>query len=1143
MPSTHEARRESLGFWALIATQFQGAFSDNAYKFMLIFMLTASSLAQADRDRLVFLVAALFSVPFILFSLPGGYLADRYSKRSVTIGTKLAEILVMLIALTGLALHNLPLQLTAVFLLSTQAAFFGPSKYGLLPELLPQKRLSWGNGVIELGTFIAIIAGTLAGGILASSFRGVQIWPGTILLTLALIGCLTSLGIDRVPAAAPDKRWSHFLTDILAQLGIMRRDRTLYLAILGNTYIWFLAALLQLNIVFYGTDVLHITEKENGILQASLAIGIGIGSMLAGYLSQNKIEYGLVPMGSIGITIFGILLYRPDLTLFSVAVNLGLLGLFGGFFVVPVNALIQHRPDPENKGGVIAWANQFAFVGIFLASGFYYLMASVLKFSPPAIFLSGALMTVAATIYTLVILPDAFLRLLLWLLTHSVYRIRVEGHDNLPAKGGALLVCNHLSFVDALLLLASTDRPVRFIMLKDFYDHPVIHPFARIMEAIPISSKLHPRDLIHSLREASAAIQGGSVVCIFAEGQITRIGQLLPFRRGLERIMKGVDAPIIPVNLDGVWGSIFSFDRGRFIWKRPRRSLHPVTVSFGTPLPPTTPAFEVRQAVQQLHTEAYRNHKSGMKPLHRTFVRAARRHPFRFAMADGRVPRMRAASMLARTIFLGRRLKKIWRHQDMVGILMPPSVAGSLVNFAALLAGKVPVNLNYTASSQILAACARKCDIRTVVTSGAFLDKVSLEVPGEKVLLEELAAAAGTMEKLTAFLMAWALPLRLLEKVLGAGKSPRLDDTATVIFSSGSTGDPKGVLLTHYNIASNVEQLGQVFSLGEKDRILGVLPLFHSFGFTGTFALPLALGSGVIYHSSPLDAGIIGGLVRKYAVTFLVATPTFLLGYIRRCDPGDFGSLDYALVGAEKLHERVAQAFEDRFGLRPLEAYGCTECSPAVAVNAHDYRAPGFRQVGAKRGKIGHPLPGVSIRIVHPDTFAPLGVNEPGLMLVRGPNVMKGYLDKPEATAEVLRDGWYVTGDIASIDEDGFLAITDRLSRFSKIGGEMVPHLRVEEKLQELAGITEQVFVVTAVPDEKKGERLVILHTLPADKIKECVSQLNLSGLPNLWMPRPDSFHYVPALPYLGSGKLDLRRIRELAAEMARKRETEVASE
>ena len=381
-------------------------------------------------------------------------------------------------------------------------------------------------------------------------------------------------------------------------------------------------------------------------------------------------------------------------------------------------------------------------------------------------------------------------------------------------------------------------------------------------------------------------------------------------------------------------------------------------------------------------------------------------------------------------------------------------------------------------------------------------------------MIEDLAAGPRVAEKLIALLMAWALPAALLERALadpagGMARGGRLEDLATVIFSSGSTGDPKGVMLTHFNIAANVEQLGQSFSLQRGDRLLGVLPFFHSFGFTGTLILPATLGLGVVYHPSPLDARAIGELASQYAVTFLVATPTFLQVYVRGCAPEDFGSLQLVMAGAEKLSERVAAAFKDRFGIRPMEGYGSTECSPAVTINTRDFRAAGFRQIGAKRGTIGHPLPGMSVRIVDPETMKPVPAGQPGLLLVRGPNVMKGYLGRPEQTAQVLRDGWYVTGDIASEDEDGFLQITDRLSRFSKIGGEMVPHIRVEEALHELAGVTEQTFAVAGVPDERKGERLVVLHTLPEDELKACLGKLPQSGLPNLWMPRPDAFHRV----------------------------------
>jgi acyl-[acyl-carrier-protein]-phospholipid O-acyltransferase/long-chain-fatty-acid--[acyl-carrier-protein] ligase len=733
------------------------------------------------------------------------------------------------------------------------------------------------------------------------------------------------------------------------------------------------------------------------------------------------------------------------------------------------------------------------------------------------------------------------LRAVLWLLTHTLYRIKVFGRQHIPEQGGALLVCNHLSHVDALLLLASTRRHIRFLMFKGIYEMPVIHPLARIMGVIPISSEQRPREMIQSLREASQAIQDGELVCIFSEGQITRIGQMLPFRRGFERIMKDVDAPIIPVALDGVWGSIFSFEQSRFVWKRPRRIPYPVTVNFGKPMSHTAAPFEVRQAVQELMAEAWGQRKARMKPLQRAFVRSARLHPFRFAMADPQSPRVSFGSALARTIFLARRFRQHWLGQKTVGLLLPPSVPAAFMNYAALLAGKVPVNLNYTVSEETLTSCIRQSEIKTVSSSKAFLEKVKLKIPCELLLIEEIAARPSLSEKVVAFLSAWFLPIALLERSLrdrgvsGDAATSSLDSLATIIFSSGSTGDPKGVMLSHYNIGSNIQQMDQVFGFTRKDRLLGILPFFHSFGFTGTLWAPAMLGLGAVFYPNPLDAKSIGPLVSQYKITFLLGTPTFLQLYVRGCSPEDFGSLRVVMAGAEKLSERLAAAFEERFGIRPFEGYGCTECSPVVAVNTHDFRSAGFRQVGAKRGKIGHPLPGISVRIVDPQSIetspnsADVALGQPGLLLIRGPNVMQGYLGRPDKTAEVLRDGWYVTGDIAALDEDGFLQITDRLSRFSKIGGEMVPHIKVEEKLHELAGSTEQVFVVTGVPDEKKGEKLVVLHKLAEPALQSCLEKLAQCDLPNLWKPRPDQFFHIDALPYLGTGKLDLRKVREIA--------------
>jgi acyl-[acyl-carrier-protein]-phospholipid O-acyltransferase/long-chain-fatty-acid--[acyl-carrier-protein] ligase len=471
----------------------------------------------------------------------------------------------------------------------------------------------------------------------------------------------------------------------------------------------------------------------------------------------------------------------------------------------------------------------------------------------------------------------------------------------------------------------------------------------------------------------------------------------------------------------------------------------------------------------------------------------------------------------------------MWGDQKMIGVLLPPSVVGALVNYAVLLAGKIPVNLNYTVSEEILASCLQQCEIRTVITSRTFLEKLKLKVAVPTVLVEELGLRPTSGEKVSAFLKGWCLSARSLERSLGCARQVGIDDLATIIFSSGSTGDPKGVMLSHYNIGSNVEQLEQVFGLDPHDGMLGILPFFHSFGFTGTLCLPAVLGVRVVYYPNPLDAKAIGPLVNQYRLTFLLATPTFLQLYMRGCSAEDFGSLRVVMTGAEKLPERLASAFEDQFGIRPLEGYGCTECAPAVAVNTHDFRSAGFRQVGAKRGKIGHPVPGMSVRIVDPETFAATPAGQPGLLLVRGPNIMQGYLGRADKTSEVLQDGWYITGDIAAMDEDGFLQITDRLTRFSKIGGEMVPHIKIEERLHELAGTTEQTFVVAGVPDEKKGERLVVLHKLADPQLQASLEKLAQCDLPNLWKPRPDQFFRVDSFAYLGTGKLDLRKIREIA--------------
>jgi acyl-[acyl-carrier-protein]-phospholipid O-acyltransferase / long-chain-fatty-acid--[acyl-carrier-protein] ligase len=589
------------GFWCLFVEQFQNAFSDNVLKFLVTFFIVGMGLSQEKRDELVPLIGALFALPFVLFSMAGGFVADRFSKRTVAVTVKCVELGIMSLATLGLWRGNIPLMLVAIFLMSTHSAFFGPTKYGLLPELLPEKKLSWGNGIFSFGTFAAIIAGTIFAGKLSDTFGKNQIWSGVILIALAAFGLTFALGINRVPAANPQKKFrANFIGDFFAQMKSIRADRILFLGVIGNAFLWFLGALLQPTILFYGKDILHLDDTHSGYLQAALAIGIGAGSFAAGFLSGQKIEYGLIPLGMTGLTIFAALLARTGLTFDAVALNLGLLGFFGGFYNVPVNAIIQQRPDAGNKGGVIATSALLTWIGVFIASGIYYLLAAKLHLKPPQIFLFGAVLSLAGMIYCVRLMPDSLVRLVLWLLTKTIYRIRVEGRDNIPEKGGALFVCNHVSFVDAPLLMAATDRKIHFIIEKSYYELWWIKPFGGMLGLIPIASDLGPRELIKSLQTASDKIRAGEVVCIFAEGKITRSGELDEFQRGSERIMKNADAPIVPVALVGVWGSIFSFERGKFFWKWPRHIFYPVTVRFGNPLAPNSTTEEIHAAVEKL---------------------------------------------------------------------------------------------------------------------------------------------------------------------------------------------------------------------------------------------------------------------------------------------------------------------------------------------------------------------------------------------------------------------------------------------------------------------------------------------------------------------------------------------------------------
>jgi acyl-[acyl-carrier-protein]-phospholipid O-acyltransferase/long-chain-fatty-acid--[acyl-carrier-protein] ligase len=1124
------------GFWSLVVTQFQGAFNDNLYKLIMVFALASYGTAQggvSERGQIMAIAGVVLAIPFILFPGLFGSLSDRFSKKRVAVWTKYLEVGIMGLGVMGFLLHE-PMVLWAVmFLMASQSAMFGPAKYGILPEMLPEERLSWANGIVQMTTMIAIIAGTALAGLL---FEGLGIdhvyFAGAVLVGLSAMGLIASYGISEPPAANPERTirlnpWAGMGRDVKVILG----DRWLRMIVFGYTYFWFAGALLFAAIMDFAEIQLVLGETETGILSAILSLGIGAGAMAAGYVSRGKIEIGLVPLGAGLLAVSCLLMPWIGVSYPAAAVVLLFIGVGGGLFDVPLAAGLQQRSPKEVRGGIIATTNMMTWVGILLGNAIYIGMGQIGLGSRTAFVFAGvATLTVLGI--SCMILPIMLVRSVLWILSNTIYRLKVTGRENIPEEGGALLVANHVSFIDALVITAAIDRPIRFIMADEIYQTRWIRPIAKMMNAIPISAMGGPRELVESLRTATSAIQNGELVCIFAEGQISRTGQMLPFRKGFERIMKGVEAPIVPVYLDQLWGSVFSFASGKFFFKKPRRIPYPIGVCVGKPLDHNSDSATVRTAVQELGSEAYMLRDLESPLLHHSFVRTARKHPFMMAIGDGRTPKLSFFKTYAGSIALARKLKKLVGPEEMIGLLLPQSVGGALANVAVQFMGKVAVNLNYTASAQSIESAARQCGIKHVLTAKEFLERFPVEVPGTPIYLDDVKKSITSADRIVAMLIALVFPVRIVERICGMKQKRTEEDLCTVIFSSGSEGEPKGVMLTHKNVLSNVESIAQVFPNETGDGMMGILPFFHSFGFMGTLWLPLWRGFRAAYHPNPLEAKIIGQLVYKYQPRFLIATPTFLQGFIRRCLPEEFSSLEYVVTGAEKLPTRVREAFRAKFGVEPLEGYGTTECSPAVSVNVPDYRVPGFFQKGTKHGTIGQAMPGVSVKVTDPDTGERLQTGQAGVLCVKGPNIMKGYLGQPEKTAEVLKDGWYNTGDIASIDEDGFITITDRLARFSKIAGEMVPHTKVEETLHQLLDMQDQTFAVTSVPDDQKGERLVVLHTLMDGELEVLVDKLKDCDLPNLWRPKATSFYRIAEIPVLGTGKMDLKRVKTLAKEM-----------
>lgn len=1124
-----------------------------------------------DAESLVLpLGLCLFMLPFALFAPWTGWLADRFSKRSSIIALKVIEVVLMALGVWSIQAASIPGMFIVLFLIGTQAAMIGTAKFGIIPELVQRRDISAANGLSGLATLIGVIGGTVAGYGLADltlSLGQVGLaWSSLSLLSVAILGTCGAMLMRHVPAADPNDVFPrNLIVDSWRDIQLVMNDRAILRVTMGIVFFWALASLAQMNIDVFvnqeladnvGARTAAVAEQRTdaaasqpagaqgakppinpGPFMAMLVIGVGLGSLLAGWWSNGRVELGMVPFGTMMMALACILLYFCKDSPVLAGAMLMLIGLGGGLFNVPLNAYIQERCPHNQLGAVLAAGQQLTAIGMLVAAGFFWLLQEPLNLTAPQIFLVCGLGIIPIVVYVLWLIPQATIRFFVWLLSRFAYRVRTYGIENVPEQGSALLVANHVSWIDGILILLTSSRPIRMVAYADYVQGRIAQRLAKMFGIIPIRAGDGPRALVQSLNTARQALLDGELVCIFAEGKITRTGQLLKFERGMLKILRDTDAPVVPVCLDELWGSIFSYERGKFIWKKPKYWPYPVSISFGAPIPKVDNTDVVRNAVLELSAKSVLLRKERSMIPARRLIRQCRLAWKRRKVADSGGTELTGGRLLTGSFAFHRLLTKQVLKPDVqyVGLLLPPSVGGVLANTALTLAGKVTVNLNYTLTDDVVNYCIREAGIKQVITSRAFMDKKPMTLDAELVFLEDLKTRITGFDKFRALLTARCVPASLLARKLKLDRI-KADDPLTVIFTSGSTGEPKGVMLSQHNISSNVDAVNELMRLTSADGLLGVLPFFHSFGFTVTMWLPLAADPSVVYHFNPLDSRTVGELVEKYGSTILAATPTFLRSYLKRCTVEQFKTLNLVIVGAEKMPDDLRVAFKEKFGFEPTEGYGTTEMSPVASFNIPESRMgdEAKRDVGTKHGTVGRVIPGCAAAVFDPETNVMLGANQEGLLKIKGPNIMLGYLNQPKKTAELIQDGWYNSGDMAVIDEDGFIRITGRMSRFSKIGGEMVPHILVEQQLakileQDLSDEPEILCAVTSVPDEKKGERLIVLHKPVKKPIREVIDQLQAAGLPNLFIPSADSFIEVAQIPLLGTGKLDLRGIKELA--------------
>ncbi len=1146
--------------WAFLFVVFCNAVVDVSHK-ILLQNIAFKVFDGSEQVVWISIINAMIIIPFLFLFTISGYLSDKYNKKDILVYGAISSFILSVLMIFSYLSGNFYLAMFNLILLAIQSAIYSPAKFGIILDIYGKDNLAKGNSALQSVSIIAILFAIASGSFIFESFYTAndlsllttkeQLLESTLPLTyyivpIALVEMLISIFILKKVKNSHNlnNRLTLDKNDLIKGKLLNTNIKTIYsnniifLSVIGLSVFWAISQGLMAVFPSFAKEYLNITDVFIiNVVIATSGIGIAIGSMIYSKISKHYIEIGTIPLSAIGMAF--------TIYFSTIVQNITLLGLcflffgiFGGLFVVPLNSLIQFNAKKKILGTVLAGNNWFHSVAMFLM----LITTTIVSFwnlNPKNSIYLILIITILGTLYTIYKLPQSLILLFLKFVVGIKYKLEVQGVKNIPSSNGVLLLGNHVSWIDWAVILMSSPREVKFVVHKPIYEKWFLIWILKIFKTIPISSASSKT----TLQTIAKELDEGNVVVLFPEGAITRNGHLGEFKKGFEKILEltSTDVKVVSFYIRGLWESMFSRASKKF--KKSYRA-NSVTVSFSKPMKKQlATAFSVKNEVIRLSRQSWNEHIKNLDTLSNTIFDSLKQIGSDFIFADSTGVELSGNKFLTVSILFKNLLKKRVKGQN-IGLLLPSTTVGAFINYATLIMGKTVVNLNYTAEINALKESVLKAEIKTIIASKTFVKK--LKAKGidinelfelvEVIYVEDLKLKISKLSAILTLLSIKFIPSFIL-KAVHINRTKK-DDTAVILFSSGSEGVPKGVELTSDNILGNTKQIAGILNVNDNDIIVGSLPIFHAFGITVTTFLPLIEGIKCVAHPDPTDGVGLGKLISKYKATIMCGTSTFFRLYTKnsKVHPLMFESLRLTVAGAEKLREDVRAEFKKKFGKDILEGYGVTETTPVAACNLPNTLAPDYSvQVGSKIGTVGMPIPGTIVKIVDPETFEELDVKEEGMILISGIQVMKGYLKDEQKTKSVLKeiDGqiFYITGDKGRVDGDGFLTIVDRYSRFAKLGGEMVSLGAVEEKIMKIVlsyGKNDVDFIVTSLPDDKKGEKIVLLITEIDEEFKEELKNQMVKSFDNKLMI-PNSIKIVEDIPKLGTGKKDFKAAKDLA--------------